>query len=132
MKHRKTHPKNSWILLGGLLIAGMVGRVFSATNQALGGVVLTEVAPRIVTPNGDLLNDVIFFRFDSALSGLPVESSILDIHGAKVADMTLDTNETALLWNGKGESGQSVPSGIYIYSIKIGKNQATGTVVVAR
>jgi flagellar hook assembly protein FlgD len=115
-------------------IVALVG-LFSlpcTAGQTVGGVTLTEVVPRVVTPNGDLLNDVVFFKFDNTLSGLPLETSIWDIHGAKVGDMALDSNETALTWNGKDESGRSVPSGIYIYSIKIGKNQATGTVVVAR
>ncbi len=103
-----------------------------AAGQTLGGITLTEVVPRVVTPNGDLLNDVVFFKFDNTLSGLPLETSIWDIHGSKVGDMSLDNNETSLTWDGKDESGRILPSGIYIYSIKIGKNQATGTVVVAR
>ena len=28
-----------------------------AAGQTLGGITLTEVVPRVVTPNGDLLND---------------------------------------------------------------------------
>ena len=100
--------------------------------QSLGGITLTEVAPRVVTPNGDLLNDVIYFKFDNTVSGLPLESQVYDIHGAKVSGMTPNSNETALLWNGKDDGGRIVPSGIYIYSIKLGDRQATGTVVVAR
>lgn len=101
--------------------------------QSLGGVTLTEVAPRVVTPNGDLLNDVIYFKFGGdSLSGLPLESQVYDLHGAKVSNMTASSDETALLWNGKDEAGRTVPSGIYIYSIKLGDRQATGTVVVAR
>ena len=123
---------NTILFLGVVFLSSLNEKPVLGASQSLGGVVLTEVAPRIVTPNGDMLNDVIFFRFDSALSGLPVETAILDLHGAKVAEMTLDTNETALLWNGKGDSNQNVPTGIYVYSIKLGKNLATGTVVVAR
>lgn len=119
-----------------VIMAGFTVAVASANTvlagQSLGGVVLTEVVPRIITPNGDMLNDVAHFKFDGALSGLPVESIIMDIHGAKVSDMTFNTNETALLWDGKDDNGRTLPAGIYIYSIKIGQNQATGTVVVAR
>ena len=39
---------------------------------------MTDVAPRVVTPNGDMLNDVIYFKFDNTLSGLPLESQIYD------------------------------------------------------
>lgn len=113
-----------------LVLSGVNG--WPGSQQSFGGITMTEVAPRIVTPNGDLKNDVIFFRFDSPLSGLPVESSILDIHGARVSDLAVNSNETALLWDGKDNSGQALPSGIYIYSIKIGQKTATGTIVVAR
>lgn len=115
-----------------LCFALVLSPAFVSAGQTVGGITLTEVVPRVVTPNGDLLNDVIFFKFDNTLSGLPIESSIIDIHGARVADMDIDSNETALTWNGKDDTGRDVPTGIYIYSIKIGKNQATGTVVVAR
>jgi len=114
------------------LLSGQGQSPTLAASQSLGGVTLLGVSPRVVTPNGDALNDVIFFQFDTTLTGLPIESSILDINGAKVSGMTLNSNETALTWNGKGESGRPMPAGIYIYSIKIGKNLATGTVVVAR
>ncbi|MFN0117900.1 MAG: gliding motility-associated C-terminal domain-containing protein, partial [Elusimicrobiota bacterium] len=92
-----------------------------SSSQSIGGVVLTDVAPRIVTPNGDALNDVVFFKFDSNLAGIPIESQIVDISGAKVANLEFNSNETALLWNGKDTSGNIVPAGIYIYSIIIGK-----------
>lgn len=126
---RKTTP-SSFLL--GLTLALWPAVLSAGQSQAIGGITLTEVVPRIVTPNGDLLNDVIFFKFDNTLSGLPIETSILDIHGARVSDMDMNSNETSLMWNGKDDTGRNVPSGVYIYSIKIGKNQATGTVVVAR
>ncbi len=128
MLRKITH--SSFVL--GLSLSLLSSVPSAGQSQAIGGVTLTEVVPRIVTPNGDLLNDVIFFKFDNTLSGLPIETSILDIHGARVADMDMNSNETSLTWNGKDDTGRNVPSGVYIYSIKIGKNQATGTVVVAR
>ena len=114
----------TWVLMASLP-AG-------AVPQTLEGVTLLQVAPRILSPNNDSRNDRIFFIFDNPLSGLPVESAIFDINGAKVADMGLNSNETALTWDGKDTSGQPVQSGIYVYSIKIGKSLATGTVVVAK
>jgi hypothetical protein len=124
------------MLLAGLLSLGMVilTDVMSpaASPESLGGITLTEVSPRVVTPNGDLLNDVVYFRFDDSLSGLPVESSVMDVHGAKVSDLSLNSTETSLLWDGKDDSGRVLPAGVYIYMITIGKSQATGTIVVAR
>ncbi|MCG3205311.1 MAG: hypothetical protein KCHDKBKB_02030 [Elusimicrobia bacterium] len=115
-----------------LLLLGSWPVAFGSGSQSLGSITLTEVAPRIVTPNGDLLNDVVYFKFDDTVSGFPIESNVYDIHGAKISDMTINSNETALLWDGKDDNGRTVPSGIYIYSIKLGSRLATGTVVVAR
>ncbi len=103
-----------------------------ASSQSLGGISLIEVAPRVITPNGDLLNDVVYFKFDDTISGLPLEGNIFDLNGAKVAHTTLDSTETAMLWDGKDDGGRVAPSGIYIYSFVLGTHQATGTVVVAR
>ena len=103
-----------------------------AATQSLGGVNLTAVAPRILTPNDDAGNDKVFFQFDDTLAGLPLETAVYDLRGAKVSDLVMNSNATALTWNGKNTDGQFLPAGIYIYSIRIGKNAATGTVVVAR
>jgi hypothetical protein len=119
------------LLAGGLLV--LVQQSQGATSQSLGGINLTDVTPRIVTPNGDALNDVIFFRFDDVLSGLPLESAVFDVHGAKIAGLRLNpSNDTWLTWDGRDENGNIMPAGIYVYMIEIGKNRATGTVVVAR
>jgi hypothetical protein len=104
----------------------------AGSSQSLGGVLLTNVQPRVMTPNGDQRNDVVFFKFDSTLVGFPIEGSILDISGAKVAGLELNLNDTALSWDGREENGQVAPAGVYIYSIKMGHDQATGTIVVAR
>jgi hypothetical protein len=102
-------------------------------GQSLGGVNLLEVKPRILTPNGDTLNDVVQFKFDDTLAGRPLETEIMDIHGAKVANLSFAQNADATLeWNGKDSGGNALPSGIYIYSIQLGHHKATGTVVVAR
>jgi flagellar hook assembly protein FlgD len=121
-----------WNKLLCISFALILSRASTHAAQAVGGVTLTEVVPRVVTPNGDLLNDVIFFKFDDSISGLPIEGDVFDINGAEVANLTLNSNETALLWDGKDDTGRFVQAGIYIYSIKLGNRQATGTVVVAR
>ena len=114
----------------GLCLFGVLSTHQAA--QSLGGINLVDVKPRILTPNGDSFNDFIIFQFDTSLTGLPIESSILDVSGAKVSGLAFNANEDALIWDGKDDSGNVMPAGIYIYSIKIGKNLATGTVVLAK
>lgn len=112
--------------------AALVFMGIAAAGQSLGSITLLNVQPRVITPNGDLRNDVLFLKFDTVLTGLPIEGSILDINGAKVSGMSLNSDETALTWNGKDDGGRVMPAGIYIYSVTIGANVATGTIVVAR
>ncbi len=120
------------VTIGGLFILARQSQG-ATSSQSLGGINLTNVTPRIITPNGDALNDVVFFHFDDVLSGLPVESAVFDVHGAKVGGLRLDPNDDTLLtWDGRDQSGHVMPAGIYVYMIEIGKNRATGTVVVAR
>lgn len=119
-----------------VLLAGSFGLTAvpasAATSQQLGGVVLEDVHPRVITPNGDSKNDKVFFQFDTTVAGLPIEADVRDILGARVAGLKMNDTEDALTWDGRDDSGNRMPSGIYIYSIKIGQNHATGTVVVAR
>lgn len=131
----KKTSRSKQILFSGLVACAltMSSTVTAAKSQSLGGIVLTEVAPRIVTPNGDALNDKIFFKFDSSLTGLPLETDILDVNGAKVSHLQVDSiNDKYLTWDGRDTSGKHVSAGIYVYSIKLGKSMASGTIVVAR
>ena len=122
------------IFLGGFVAGSLVlaRPVVGAKSQSIGGITMTEVAPRIVTPNGDAMNDKIFFRFDTSVTGIPIETSVFNVNGAKIASLIADATGDFMTWDGRDENGNTVPAGIYIYSIQIGKNFATGTVVVAR
>ena len=103
--------------------------------QSLGPVTLQSVTPRIITPNGDGKNDVAFFNFGSSdhLTGLPITGDVFSITGARVANFGVSNiNDTKMSWNGKDGDGNTLPSGIYIYQIKLGDSRLTGTVVIAR
>src|SRR5581483_7061351 len=92
----------------------------ASSPQQLGGVVLEDVHPRVISPNGDARNDRVFFQFDTTVAGLPIEADVRDILGARVAGLKMNDSEDALVWDGRDDSGRTMPSGIYIYSIKIG------------
>ncbi len=123
------------VILPGFVAASLAlaGPVAGAKSQSLGGIILTEVAPRIMTPNGDSKNDKVFFKFDNSLTGIPLETNVFDVNGAKIGSLQIDNLDSSFLtWDGRSDSGSTVSAGIYIYSIKIGKSLATGTIVVAR
>lgn len=117
-----------------LLIVGLIvtGTGAFAGSQNFGEITLTEIVPRVITPNADLKNDKVFFKFDSPLTGIPFACHIYDINGAQIRSMDLDLSDQALSWDGKDTSGAVVPAGIYLYQITIGKKSVSGAVVVAK
>ena len=90
----------------------------------------TGVSNRVLTPNGDGLNDNVVFTFDNPRDS-NVSGEIFDIHGAKVADLTQGPMVNTLLWDGKAE-GTPVPSGVYIYQLRSENRIFNGTLVVVR
>lgn len=122
------------VLTAAILVAaiGLLENPAWSKSQNLGGLTLLEIAPRIVTPNSDGMNDKIFFVFDTSLTGLPLETAVFDINGAKVGSLQIDSNDIYLTWDGRDGSGRVVPAGIYVYTITLGKSAASGTVIVAR
>ncbi len=110
-------------------VGAMPGRAISVS---LGAVTLTDVYPRIFSPNGDGANDKVSFNFDNP-ELVPIDGEVFDITGSQVARLTGGQDPSAqLLWDGKNVDGQTVPAGIYLYQIQFRGKVATGTVVVAR
>src|SRR3954470_18482141 len=101
-----------------VIIASLIGLVAwaapSLAEESLGGLSLDEVSPRIVTPNGDGLNDLIFFRFSDSIVGVPIETEVVDINGGKISELhTKSGMDDVLTWDGKDAGGRDVSSGIY-------------------
>lgn len=98
-----------------------------------GDFVLTSVRPRIITPNGDGRNDMIFFFYDNPRREA-VRLRILNLSGARVAEPSRPgaTAAPSMVWDGRDDSGRKVPSGAYVYVVEAGRKRMTGTVVVAR
>ena len=94
-----------------------------------------SVFPRTITPNGDGINDIVFFFFENR-TGLPVHGEIYDLRSQKVADLQegnlVAGDNTVMTWDGKDGSGAVVPGGAYLYKIEIGERVFTGTIAVAR
>src|SRR5205085_11330259 len=100
----------------------------------LGDLSLLQVYPRVFTPNGDGANDIVIFQFgEGTLTGRDLSGEIFDITGTKVADLVPGPDPaSSLKWDGKSETGTTVPSGIYLYQINVAGERVNGSVVVAR
>jgi gliding motility-associated-like protein len=95
------------------------------------GISFLGLSNRILTPNGDRLNDNAVLNFDnprySRLSG-----RVFDLQGKFVSDMAPGPSpDTQLLWDGKA-SGQAVPGGVYIFVVETEDRIFSGTLVVIR
>ncbi len=102
-------------------LARSAGPVFDVSN----------LASRVITPNGDGLNDTLIFTYDPGPNNVVPTGQIFDLKGRQVADMTPGAVPNTLTWDGR-MNGRYVTSGVYIYQIKGGGQTFNGTFVVAR
>ena len=95
----------------------------------------TDVVPRIFSPNDDGINDVVYFKvFNPRLA--QVSGVVIDMTGAHVASLVAVSDNVptpdSLVWDGKDQNGNRVPSGPYVYRIDGDGSVFSGIVVVAR
>ncbi|MFA6030070.1 MAG: gliding motility-associated C-terminal domain-containing protein [Elusimicrobiota bacterium] len=88
------------------------------------------ISNRMITPNGDGMNDVVIFTFDNPRDS-QVSGKIFDLKGAEVTTMVPGPASGTLMWDGKAGGG-SVPGGVYIYQIEAEGQAFNGTVVVIK
>jgi len=89
--------------------------------------------PRILTPYGRY-NHRAFFFFENPAS-VTVTGTIYDFQGSKVRSLQVDGLSpagNALVWDGRDEGGNVVPSGPYLYKISAGGDSVSGGLAVAR
>ena len=97
----------------------------------VGPAVLTEVAPRVFTPNGDGVNDTVVFTFDNPAL-VPLQGEIFDLAGAKIVDLKPGADpELSLSWDGT-KNGEPAPGGAYFYQVDVSGSQANGVIILAR
>lgn len=94
------------------------------------------VFPKVITPNGDGINDTAFFSVENP-TDMQIHGSIYDLRSDKVADLVdsgiiSGTGTTLMKWDGRDDSGAVVPGGVYLYKIEAGDRRLTGLVGVAR
>ena len=91
---------------------------------------ISNLSNKMITPNGDGLNDEAVFTFDnpkdSAFSG-----KIFDAGGAFVSDMKIGPIPYSLKWDAKS-NGRVVQGGVYVYQIRAEGKVFTGTLIVIK
>lgn len=94
-----------------------------------------NVYPRLFTPNGDGLNDRVYFVLENP-NNATVSGEILDKEGRHVRTLPPAAVSsgvgTTLNWDGKDDRGNVVPGGAYIYKISGEGHSFSGTIGVAR
>ena len=90
-----------------------------------------KLSPKIITPNGDGINDVANFIFENP-NNETVEGTIFNLSGSVVRDNLTSSSTTSLTWDGRDSSGSCVSGKVYVYQIKVGGKVFNGTVVVAK
>jgi len=126
-----------WVNLGGQAANGQMsvttpytGRYqLRAASRAESFSVL-KAWPKIITPNGDGVNDEFNFTFENS-AGDRVDGKIFDLAGSLAGRMA-SKNDFWLSWDGRDDAGAKAPSGVYLYQVTVGKAVYNGTVVVAR
>lgn len=101
-----------------------------------GGVVV--VRPNPFTPNGDGRNDNAYFYCDTFILENPY-IKLFNLRGRSVRELNnydvneYNENEKKFIWDGRGDSGQALMPGLYLFVLRDkGENLASGGVVLAR
>ena len=98
-----------------------------------------EVAPRIITPDGDGINEVVTFSFDllQLTDGAPLKLEIFDLSGRRQRSLHAGEEQSGALrfsWDGRDEEGERVLPGLYLYRIAVqseeGRDRKSGTLAV--
>ena len=100
---------------------------------------LRAIGPNPFTPNDDNINDYVVFDFDVFLltSETDISVSIFTLAGEPVKKLELAgaAGEQQLMWDGRNESKERVPPGIYLYRLFVDSDseetkEQTGTIAV--
>lgn len=123
-------------------LAGLLALLGAAGLHAQsGGFRFFGPLSRVVTPNGDAVNDRMFFCFDN-FSDSGVTGRIYTLLGAEVASMGPKTSSAGtscpggalpqlVSWDGSA-NGARVRSGLYVYRIEAEGKTYAGTFLVVR
>ena len=128
-----------------LFAAGLAVLGFALSHAQSGLVTFYGPLSRIVTPNGDGLNDLIFFCFENPQDS-DISGKIYTVLGTEVSSIGPRLNRAVgagegcpasiiraqySTWNGMA-GNERISSGVYVYRIKSEDQVFSGTVIVVR
>ena len=105
-------------------------RVWVATKAEQQGVLQVWVAPTVLTPNRDGRNDTVGLGYGllELTGAASVEVAVWDLSGRRVRRVYEGWDSVGAyerLWDGRDESGQLVPPGLYLYRISVEADHQT-------
>jgi hypothetical protein len=124
-------------------LLALLGLGFSRAQS--GGVVFYGPLSRVITPNGDGINDRAFFCFENPQVS-DISGKIYTLLGSEVASVSAAVNRTPAIgaacpasiiqaqfttWDGTS-GGVRVRSGLYVYRITVEDQVFSGTLLVVR
>lgn len=114
-------------------VGGTPGDSNTVVLSPTGAQIELTVAPDPFSPDGDLVDDTVYFEI-SSIAGEQMTVTIFDRSGYVVKQLFSDEPfDLRLSWDGKDDSGRRVPVGIYIVYLEVeGVGSVKKTVVVAR
>ena len=97
-----------------------------------------RVAPRIITPNGDGVNEEVNFSFNllQLTNAVPLRVEVFDLSGRRlwVKEGLQQSGRFNISWDGRDHLRELVPPGVYLYRIDVeaekGEDQESGTIAV--
>ena len=100
-------------------------RVLTTAESARDLLPSFDVQPRVVTPNGDGINDVVGLSYIlvQLRQPVPVEVQVVDLSGRRVRTVFSGSQSSGSFswdWDGRDDAGKRVPVGIYIGRVVVG------------
>jgi len=93
-------------------------------------ILAVQMSGRVLTPNGDGINDSVAFNLPASETGIP-HAQVYDVRGRRVAEL-LPSSSNQMRWDGRDYAGRVVASGVYLVQISEDAALWNGVVAVAK
>ena len=91
-----------------------------------------RLSSRVLTPNGDGINDELSIEYDllNLVGAVPATLEAYDLSGRRmgaVASGTAESGRFAIVWDGRDGSGSALPPGLYILRLVVETDGGTAS-----